>query len=282
MSAIAPYGRSLHIGVNALDPACYAKYRGVLDGAENDAAFMAELARSRGFSEVRTLIGEQATAEVVLSEILETASVLPAGSLFLLTFAGHGIQKLNRVPTPTDPENYDQRWCLYDRPIIDDELRLICWPRFAPGTRVLVVVDACHSGSSVKTLFLSFVDRVSRVSDFERQRTRELPEPFVIATYRDNEERFQAIVDSLPDPRPIVAQLLALAACQDQERAGDGAHGTFTQAIKEVWDGGNFTGTHQELMAAVGTLVSDRRPSQHPATCCPELPPFHTAKAFTI
>jgi hypothetical protein len=281
MPAKTPYGRSLHIGVNELDETQYANYKGKLKGAENDALFMAEIANARGFGPVRLLVGPQATAQAVLDEVLEAANELPEDSFFLLTFAGHGIQTRNEDRSDDDPENFDQNWCLYDRPLLDDELRRRCWPKFAARTRVLAVIDACHSGTSAQPKNLNLFQKVVRVVR-DCSITRDLPEAVVALTYLRNGKKYRAILDALPPATPIDAFVLSLAACQDQERAGDGPHGTFTAAIKEVWNDGKFAGTHRELMKAVKTIVTKRRPSQTPATCCGAVPAILNAKAFTI
>jgi metacaspase-1 len=295
MPAMTPFGRSLHIGVNHVQTPRYANYHDGLVGAENDAEFMAEVARARGFSDRRMLLAKDATAAAVLSGILDAADALPPDSFFLLTFAGHGIQTPNLHPERGDPENLNQNWCLYDRALLDNELRRICWPKFKKDTRVLVVIDACHSGSSVKNMQFhasegreafesrSISEMISGSEVIERINTRELPEKYVLATYEQNYDQYESILSSLPSQTTeIVAQVLSLAACHDQERAADGPHGAFTQAIKEVWDGGNFVGTHHELMTAVKALVTARYPAQHPFTCCPPLPLFHGAAAFRI
>jgi metacaspase-1 len=273
MSTMTPYGRSLHIGVNEVDASHYVNYTGRLEGAENDAVFMAEVARARGFSDIRILLGKQATTEVVLRDVLDAAATLPAGSLFLLTFAGHGIQTRNKDRSPDDPENYDQNWCLYDRPLLDDELRRSCWPKFKSDTRVLVVIDSCHSGSSTQPRKLNGNGFLG---------SRELPLEVVLDIYEEHATEYRQILDALPAPLTINAMVLSLAACQDQERAADGPHGAFTAAIKEVWNHGSFAGTHKELMKKVKNLVTGRYPAQHPATCCEPIPSMFDSRAFTI
>jgi len=268
--------------VNALDPGHYAHFADVLDGAENDARAMEELAVAQGFR-TNLLAGKDATAKNMLYEIFEAADALPSGSYFLLTFAGHGIQFPNRSDEPRiDNELRDQSWCLYDRAVIDDELRRRCWPKFADGVRVVVVIDACHSFSSPW-----YVDMLSACQLSDRfpssPRIRALPQQTAALTIRQNWQFYMDILDALPESVVPKAIIGSMAACLDDENALDGKpHGLFTQALLETWNYGKFTGTHSELMSKVSAVVSGRRPAQSPATCCEGRDAIFNAKAFQI
>lgn len=277
-----PYGRSLHIGVNAVDPCHYARYPGILQGAENDALSMEEIAKTQGF-EHKNLLGENARADAVLREILDAAYTLPKGSYYLLTFAGHGVQSKNDGQEPADNELYDQNWCLYDRMLIDDELRRRCWPEFAEAVRVVVVIDACHSVSSPYYQVRNGV-RALKGFDFRQfcRRTRALPKRFVARTILEHAQLYQNILDNLPEHKDPKALVGSMAACEDDEDAFDGPHGAFTQALLDEWNDGHFTGTHGELMKKVRKVVKARYPSQSPATCCEGRDAIFNAKAFQI
>ncbi|MGE0297969.1 MAG: peptidoglycan-binding protein [Pseudonocardia sp.] len=140
-SAVA---RSLHIGVNRVDPARYGGWDGALSGCENDARTMTSIAQAEGFRTAQ-LFTADATSANVLAEIAEAARTLTTGGIFLLSYAGHGGQRPN---TGADPEEdqQDETWVLYDRQLLDDELEL-AFTAFAPGVSIVLLSDSCHSGT---------------------------------------------------------------------------------------------------------------------------------------
>lgn len=145
-------GRSLHVGLNVVDPNAYPIRVPVLRGCENDARDMRQLATEQGFTP-SLLINEEATAPAVLAGITAAADALNVGDFFLLTYSGHGSQ----VPDPTgeEPDGLDETLVLYDRQLLDDELSGL-WDRFRPGVRILMLSDSCHSGTVARATELAY------------------------------------------------------------------------------------------------------------------------------
>jgi hypothetical protein len=124
-------GRSLHIGLNRIDPAHYGS-DGALGGCLNDARDMGALAESQGYDPRISLLDDKATVSAVKAAINEASAALEAGDIFLMTYAGHGGQ----VPDTNGDEGSDElggagdakdeTWCLFDRMLIDDELYSGC------------------------------------------------------------------------------------------------------------------------------------------------------------
>ena len=139
----APSALSLHIGLNNVDPAAYPFPVPVLAGCINDCNDMRDLAAGMGFR-TRQLIDAAATSGAVLAAIDAAAKTLRAGDIFLLTYSGHGSQVPDTMAEETD--QLDETWVLYDRQLLDDELYDL-WCRFAPGVRILMISDSCHSGT---------------------------------------------------------------------------------------------------------------------------------------
>src|SRR6266498_58616 len=134
---------SLHLGLNAVNPASYSGWSGDLVACEFDAKDMTAIAKSQGMK-ATTLLTKKATRANALNAIRAAAKQLGAGDLFFLTYSGHGGQ----VPDVSGEEadKKDETWCLYDGELIDDELYAELG-RFAAGVRVLVLSDSCHSGT---------------------------------------------------------------------------------------------------------------------------------------
>jgi hypothetical protein len=253
-------GYALTVGLNRVDSAYYQGWPGVLHGAENDAAAMADLVGQRGFKPVVSLRGSAATCTRLLSEIHVAAERLVAGDLFFLGFSGHGRQFDDRGNDPDDeePDGLDETWCLYDGQLLDDEIRQAL-SAFRDGVRVVVVSDSCHSATVIQ---LAPGSRAARSPNGHSRSTRLATSTAVTkAMPRDVEQRvdaahrsccsllFRRLVASTTSPQ---ARVLLLAACADDQEAADGnPHGLFTQALLRVWNDGAFTGTYDELRSAI-------------------------------
>lgn len=285
-------GISLHIGLNRVDPDKYKLYEwrrggdsvivvdegdpdkdpdpanfrtmdipdsqwfrigwvGPLKSCEYDAEDMCAIARSRGF-ETTLLKTEEATSARVMEEIEKAAATLEAGDVFLLTYAGHGSQVDDRNHDERDGK--DETWCLYDRMLLDDE-RQVALAKFVADVRIVVVVDGCHSGTTMDlddgaTLRGPAEAAVaSAVTRSACSGTRTMPRDVAGAVYEAKKKEYDEIQDALPRPRPrLNASVLLISACKDDELAGDGKrNGHFTEALKTVWAQGKFDGDYRDF-----------------------------------
>ncbi|GLY95335.1 caspase family protein [Actinoplanes sp. NBRC 103695] len=150
--AVRGRGRSLHVGLNVVDPAAYPIRVPELKGCVNDANDMRALAVERGFAPA-VLVDGQATAQAVVAGITAAADDLRAGDFFFLTYSGHGSQMPD--PTGEEPDGQDETLVLYDRQLLDDELSA-AWAGFRPGVRVLFLSDSCHSGTVARSVDLAY------------------------------------------------------------------------------------------------------------------------------
>jgi hypothetical protein len=173
-------GISLHIGLNNLDPNHYLGSGFTqLESCINDAGLMADIAAKQGFNEVvpgsttqnLILSDGEANVERVKFHVEACADELEKGDIFLLTYSGHGSRI--RFPDTTEPDHYDETWCLYNREFFDDEILelLSC---FKEGVRILFISDSCHSGTIITNKFLEpFKNELKRegfdFSNFERK-----------------------------------------------------------------------------------------------------------------
>lgn len=143
-------GVSLHVGINRVGVSAFAAQH--LIGCENDAIAMSNIALSRGFTEVKVLLGPEATFKNVDEELRRAASVLKPGDIFLFTFAGHGSRRPNPNSDETlsaEPDGKDETIVLFNRLLIDDYMRRVVWPEFKEGVRIVGVLDSCHSATAV-------------------------------------------------------------------------------------------------------------------------------------
>ena len=160
-----PNARSIHIGLNYVDPGAYNGWDGELFGCINDATDMQSIADNLGYSSTK-LTDSDATSYRVISEIGQAADELASGDILFLSYSGHGGQ-VEDVNGEED-DILDETWCLWDRQLVDDELYCL-WSRFNPGVRVVVLSDSCHSGTVLRML-KTVEDMTQKIN-----RTREIP-----------------------------------------------------------------------------------------------------------
>jgi metacaspase-1 len=247
-------GISLHVGLNRVDPAHYQGWDGALAACEFDAEDMRAIAQARGF-EPRSLLTREATSEAVLTAIERAAGELERGDLFLCTYSGHGGQ----VPDGNgedEEDRSDETWVAYDRQIVDDELYAL-WARFAPGVRIFVLSDSCHSGTVVRDIEARVPEPVStrEKASAESPRYKAMPRDVMIATYRANAELYDAIQERLPGAEQAdpAATVLLISGCRDDQLSLDGiSNGLFTENLRAVWDDGAWDGGgHPEFREAI-------------------------------
>jgi hypothetical protein len=256
---------SLHIGLNEVDAGHYGS-KFPLDGCENDANAMAEIAKYRGFGRITRLTGPAATSKAVNEAFQVAAAKLYDGDTFMITFSGHGTTIKNPYNPPEDPN--DQTWALYDRLMTDNELYEL-WTCFRPGVRIAVVSDSCYSGSILTYLKLYLATK------YVPQTILDLPPVNVrVISYEDGERVYEAhqglyysIQKSVVDAqsKPVHASILLLAACQDWQQAWDGnPNGLFTGALLKVWQSGAFPSDYINFWAAIYGEVNCQNPYQSP------------------
>jgi metacaspase-1 len=250
-------GISLHIGLNALDPAHYAGWDGRLAACEFDAEDMQRIAATLGYA-TTTLLTAAATREAVMTQIREAADQLVAGDVYLVTYSGHGGQ----VPDFNSDEidGIDETWCLFDAQLVDDEIYHL-WSGFAEGVRVLVISDSCHSGTVIKAAITdhTFTLDESGPRLFAR---RAMPKEIAARVFRQNRDFYTALGRSFPWgdesllskelTHPVRCTVRLLSGCQDNQYSYDGlANGQFTAALLDVWSDGRFSGDYHAFHAEI-------------------------------
>lgn len=259
--------KSLHIGLNRVDPDQYGGWDGALAGCINDANDMKEIAESRGFT-TEQLIDEQATIIAVRDKLKQYATELKDGDFFFLTYSGHGGQ----VPDVDGDENkdhYDETWCLYDTELIDDSLYgALC--AFEKGVRIFIMSDSCHSEtvSRAPGRMGRREDRRAFVDKQAGPNSKRAPIEFTEAEFNKNEERYaEQRTWWPPKAAPInsPAKVVLISGCQDEQTSLDGpGNGAFTHAFLQVWkeNGGDYQQSYEQLKTDVVKAVNN--PEQVP------------------
>jgi len=150
--------RALLVGVGK-----YADSRNNLPGIDLDIEQMRTLAQALGFTEIATVTDQQATLDQVVAKIQSwLIQGTTASDRVLLYFSGHG----SRIPDESGDEaddGADEALTMHDLRaarrngrdtldgvLVDDQLAALLAQ--IPSRKVLVLVDACHSGTADKGL----------------------------------------------------------------------------------------------------------------------------------
>lgn len=241
-----PYGISLHIGLNKIDPSHYGGTYPLV-ACINDAKDMMKIAKQKGFDESYILPNEKGTYEMVVQHIKDAAKKLKKGDFFFITYSGHGAF----VPDndKDEKDGNDETWCLYNRMIIDDELAYY-WSKFKSGVRILMLSDSCHSGTVSRTMKAdgTFEDPVP---DEKNRLVKEGP-----AIYKKFKSLYNnSLSDSaknLGRTGKINATVILLSGCQDNQASLDGdKNGLFTEKLLKVYNKGKFNGNYAGLLTGI-------------------------------
>jgi hypothetical protein len=264
-------GISLHIGLNTVDPSHYTGWSGPLAACEADAEDLLAVARSRGYSPTM-LKTQSATREAVIGGIRDAAKQLREGDMLLLTYSGHGGQVPDKDGDEPD-DLKDETWCLFDGQLLDDELHRL-WAAFAPGVRILVLSDSCHSGTAVRASLAHLATDASRAALAPYGLDgpvvyRFMPDEVALRTYRRNAGFYDALQ---PERTPgsqgthrqarVQATVRLMSGCQDNQLSADGTfNGLFTGMVLRVWSNGRFEGDYAAFHRAI---VKRMPPTQTP------------------
>lgn len=149
--------RALVIGIGEQQDKAWAKING-----DNDVSYVTEMLSKLGYKDMIVLVNRQATKNGIIGAFMKIAKKCSEGDIVYVHFSGHG-QQVTDVNGDED-DGWDEAWIPYDaflkydergyrgeKHLIDDELnRMLSDIRRRIGIRgkMLVVVDACHSGDS--------------------------------------------------------------------------------------------------------------------------------------
>lgn len=277
----AAKGYSLHVGLNYVDPDRYEGWDGALKACEHDADDMAALAASLGYT-TQKLIRQEATRAAVIDRIGMAAAELEAGDIFLLSCSSHGASIPNVPGGDNEIDGKDETWCLYDGQLIDDEIEVL-WHGFAPGVRVLLISDSCHS-ETIARMAPPFGARAAAPAELPA--TRLMPEAVERRVYMAQQDFYRplqvAAKSELVSRGPIACTVRTLSGCRDSELSYDGEqNGEFTGALLAAWNFGRFEGDYARFHRDIVSRITTGQNPQHNVIGRPN-PAFDAQKPFAI
>ena len=155
--AIGQSKRALVIGLGKQEDPNWGKING-----DKDVPYVQEMLKKAGYKEINTLQNEQAAKAKIVIAFKSLASRCKYGDIVYIHFSGHG-QQVTDVNGDEWPDSLDEAWIPYDaylaygekdkgeKHLIDDEINVLLTAiknKIGNKGKMLVVVDACHSGDS--------------------------------------------------------------------------------------------------------------------------------------
>ena len=158
-SMVSVTKRALVIGLGQQEDRSWCKING-----DKDVAYVQEILKKAGYKDVSTLINKQATKNRIVAAFKALTSRCQHGDVVYIHFSGHG-QQVTDVNGDEWPDSLDEAWIPYDayltygekdkgeKHLIDDEINVLLTGiknKIGNKGKMLVVVDACHSGDSAR------------------------------------------------------------------------------------------------------------------------------------
>lgn len=97
--------------------------------------------------------------------------------------------------------------------------------------------------------------------------SRSMSPDISMMTFKQNNQFYVDIGNSAPreDTTSINASVILISGCEDYETSADlGFNGLFTFKLKQVWDGGEFSGDHRDFHEAIKAQVQEVDSEQSP------------------
>lgn len=156
VSISAQTRRALVIGIGEQLDRNWAKING-----DKDVPYVQQMLRNAEYKEIRTLLNKQATKARIVTAFKSLTNRCQSGDVVYIHFSGHGqlVTDLNG----DEEDGWDEAWIPYDaykkyckedkgeKHLVDDEINVLLTAiknKIGKQGKLLVVVDACHSGDS--------------------------------------------------------------------------------------------------------------------------------------
>ena len=144
------------IGIGEQKDKNWAKING-----DKDVPYVHQMLHDAGYWDVRTLVNSQATKSGIVAAFKTLSSQCSVGDVVYIHFSGHG--QLVTDVNGDEEDGWDEAWIPYDaykkyckedkgeKHLVDDEINVLLTAikdKIGKQGKLLVVVDACHSGDS--------------------------------------------------------------------------------------------------------------------------------------
>lgn len=245
--------RALVIGIGEQEDEAWNKING-----DKDVPYVEELLKEAGYKSVTKLVNSKATKAAIVAAFQKLARQCKPGDVVYVHYSGHGQQMKDEDNDETDA--LDECWIPYDayrqpcekdmgeKHLTDDEVNeYLSAIREQVGDegKILVVMDACHSGDATR-------------GGFEEVERGVLDVFGAIKSLLSPAGETGAKTAANPDAVPLQERWLSLSACQSDQMNTEmvsPAVGKLTYAIYNVIKK-SPSGSNEEIFARLKKFIS--------------------------
>lgn len=236
--------RALVIGLGVQQDKAWNKING-----DKDVPYVLNMLKQAGFKHITTLVNKQATKTAIVTRLKKLAATCNKDDVVYVQYSGHGQQMTDVHNDETD--GLDECWIPYDayrkpsphyhgeKHLTDDELNVLLHAirhKIGAKGRMLVVIDACHSGDGTRTNEEEVVRGVTDTFKVTGEQVRGWVETLewmktTLKAYRNHE----AVVN--PKAVPLHEPWITLSACNSYQvnyEMKSPAMGKLTYALCQV------------------------------------------------
>lgn len=160
MLTLAQTKRALVIGMGKQEDLSWNKING-----DKDVPYVLEILKAANYNQIITCVNERATKAGIVSAFRVLTQSCQPNDIVYIHYSGHGQQM--RDMGNDEPDALDECWIPYDayrkpsekykgeKHLVDDEVNMLLTNirhKIGDGGKMLVVVDACHSGDATRGL----------------------------------------------------------------------------------------------------------------------------------
>ena len=224
LSVTAQTKRALVIGLGEQQDKAWNKING-----DKDVPLVKGMLKSAGFKSVTTLVNRQATKTGIIGAFKKMTASCKQGDVVYIHYSGHG-QQMTDVHND-EKDGLDECWIPYDayrkasktyhgdKHLTDDELNVYLNAiRHKIGARgkLLVVIDACHSGDGTRGEDDDIVRGVEDTLVVDSQNARGLYETFeAIKSFFVGDNGKENIINT--KAKPLAERWITISACRSDQ-----------------------------------------------------------------
>ena len=224
LSVTAQTKRALVIGLGEQQDKAWNKING-----DKDVPLVQAMLKNAGFKSVTTLVNRQATKVGIVREFKRMMASCKHGDVVYIHYSGHG-QQMTDVHND-ERDGLDECWIPYDacrkasatyhgeKHLTDDELNVYLNAirnKIGAKGKLLVVIDACHSGDGTRGEDDEIVRGVEDTLVVDSQNARGLYETFeAIKSFFMGDNGKENIINT--KAKPLAERWITISACRSDQ-----------------------------------------------------------------
>ena len=224
LSVTAQTKRAIVIGLGEQQDKAWNKING-----DKDVPFVQAMLKNAGFKSVTTLVNQQATKVGIVGAFKRMTASCKHGDMVYIHYSGHG-QQMTDVHND-ERDGLDECWIPYDacrkasatyhgeKHLTDDELNVYLNAirnKIGAKGKLLVVIDACHSGDGTRGEDDEIVRGVEDTLVVDSQNARGLYETFeAIKSFFMGDNGKENIINT--KAKPLAERWITISACRSDQ-----------------------------------------------------------------